>query len=137
MSTWNVSEAESLTSAQHRPCHREARSWALAVLSRAIEDYLNVFDRCKGRDTERAGEEASDWFFSHKPSGYVFSFPAVCAILDLPPEKLRGRLRRICSKKRCLEVRERLRKIQREEMLRINAQRDANKRAAGGSQKEW
>lgn len=63
------------------------RRLLVAVINRALFDYV-------GQQQEEQ-EAAADWMFGDEDSSVEFSFPWVCAQLNLDPESVLSRVRRM------------------------------------------
>ena len=136
MKTSPFGDSESLTSAQHGGESGEMRCLR-AVLCRAIQDYLNMYDRKKDPYAQKRGQEAKNWLFSTNGNGQIHSFSGICRVIGLPEKRLRELLRAINSPESCKKVREVLKKIQIEEHYRLSNLLDQKRRAAKRSVKRW
>ena len=77
---------------KHRSILEGERRLMLAVLEDAVSCFQKYAGATRPRN-KRLFQEAEDWFMDEDGS-WVFSFEAICAVLDINPEYFRGRLQR-------------------------------------------
>ncbi len=77
---------------KHRSILEGERRLMLAVLEDAVSCFQKYAGATRPRN-KRLFEEAEEWFMDEDGS-WVFSFEAICTVLDINPEYFRGRLQR-------------------------------------------